>query len=375
MSTGNGNVLLNDFARLWADIGPDVLAATSAVGESGWYVLGREVSEFEREFAAYSHVDHVVGCASGLDAIELGLRSLGLQPGDKVLTTPMSAFATTLAIVRAGGVPVFCDTDQNGLLDLDRAEQAFERDAQLRHCVPVHLYGHVLDLDRLEALQRRYQLRIVEDMAQAVGGHWRSRSVGSVGQVSATSFYPTKNLGALGDGGAVLTSDAGVDAACRRLRDYGQSAKYIHDVIGLNSRLDELQAALLRRALLPRLPKFTQRRREIAQAYLQGITNAKVRPLAPPAESASVWHLFPVLVDASQRTAFCDHLRARGVGSGLHYPVLIPDQKALLNTSFEVIGELDNARVLAAGQVSLPIHPYLDAAEVARVLAAVNDWS
>lgn len=370
----SADVLLNDFKRQWAETAGDVLSAVARVGESGWYVLGREVAEFESALAARMARASAVGCANGLEAIEIALRAAGLAPGAKVLTTPLSAFATTLALLRARAVPVFVDVDEHGLLDLDAAREALAADPALRAMVPVHLYGHALDLARLEALRGEFGLLVVEDCAQAIGAAHRGRPVGSVGRLAATSFYPTKNLGALGDGGAILTDDEGLAARCRALRDYGQSSKYVHDELGLNSRLDELHAAVLRTALLPRLHAWTARRREVARAYGEGIEHAAVRPLPVPPGSESVWHLYPVRVPPAARAGFVRHLQAAGIRTAVHYPFLIPEQKALRGQAFEVRGPLDRAHALALGEVSLPIHPHLDDAEVARVIAAVNAW-
>ncbi len=368
------DVLLNDFKRLWADAGPDVLAAVAAVGQSGWYVLGPEVRRLEADLASVLGREQVVGCGSGLDALEIALRAAALPPGAKVLTTPLSAFATTLAIVRAGGVPVFVDVDAHGLLDLDRCAEVLAADGAVRAMVPVHLFGNVADLTRLEALRDRYDLLLVEDCAQCIGASWRGRPAGSVGQLAATSFYPTKNLGALGDGGAVATDDPALATRCRALRDYGQSDRYVHDVVGMNSRLDELHAAILSRALLPRLRRWTERRRAVSAAYAAGIRHPLVRPLGAPDGSEGVAHLFPVRVPAAAREAFVRHLRAHGVQTAVHYPRLVPHQRALSAGAFEVRGTLARAAELAACEVSLPVHPYLDDAEVARVLRAVNGW-
>lgn len=367
-------ILLNDFRRQWADAGEDVREATAGVGASGWYVLGAQVRGFEAALAAAFSRPHAVGCGSGLDAIEIALRALGLEPGARVLTTPLSAFATTLAVVRAGCVPVFVDVDRHGLLDLELAAGALAADPRIRAVLPVHLYGHVADLDRLEALRDRFGVALVEDCAQCIGAAWRGRPAGAAGHLAATSFYPTKNLGALGDGGAVLTADPALAERCRALRDYGQTGKYVHELLGLNSRLDELQAAIMARAFLPRLPAWTARRRAVARAYLDGLRNPAVRPVEPPAGSESVWHLFPVLVPAAHRDAFMRHLAAGGIQSAVHYPRLIPRQPALAGTGFEVHGTLDVAEALAATEVSLPVHPYLTDAEVARVIDAVNAW-
>ncbi len=368
-------VLLNDFKRQWAEIGSDVLRAVEKVGASGWYVLGQEVRRFEIALASHWGVREAIGVASGLDAIEIALRAAGLQPGDAVLTTPLSAFATTLAVLRVGGTPIFCDTDENGLLNLDLAEDVLRSDSRIRFLLPVHLFGQSLNLDRLGELQTRYGTTIIEDCAQSVGASWQGRATGTVGLLSATSFYPTKNLGAMGDGGAVLMNDANLAEKVRRLRDYGQSAKYLHDEIGWNSRLDEVHAAILSEAVLPRLTAWTSRRQQVATAYTNGITHPAIRLLRPASPSASCEHLFPVAVAAEHRADLEGWLKSQSIGTGRHYPILIPDQKAMTAANHEVRGELTVAHRLAQGEVSLPIHPQLTQDEVERVIAAVNAWS
>ncbi len=367
-------VLMNDFKRQWADTAVHVLEAVRAVGASGWYILGEEVLAFEEELARLWRRRHAVGCGNGLDGIEIALRALGLRPGEKVLTTPLSAFATTLAILRAGGVPVFVDVDRHGLIDLDECRDLLARDRSVRTMVPVHLYGHALDLDALADLKRKFELRIVEDCAQAIGACWGDRPAGSVGDLAVVSFYPTKNLGALGDGGAIATDDAAFAEACRVLRDYGQGDKYVHVRLGLNSRLDELHAAILRRAFLPRLAGWTERRRAIAARYREGIRNDAAAAYPVPARSQSVWHLFPVSVPAERREAFRDHLHGRGIVTSVHYPRIIPAQPAMEGRPFETAGDLPHARAAAGGEVSLPIHPYLGEEEIDRVIEHVNGW-
>lgn len=371
-----GEVQLNDFRAQWKALGDEVLAVVDRVGASGWYILGREVERFESALASAWGLPHAAGVGNGLDAIEIGLRCLGIQPGDRVLTTPLSAFATTLAVMRCGGFPVFVDTDASGLLDLERCRDLLSEDPRIRFLLPVHLYGHALDLERLEALRDDFGLAVLEDCAQAIGARFRGRAVGTVGQAAAVSFYPTKNLGALGDGGALLTPDEAIARRARALRHYGQSATYVHDEAGLNSRLDELHAAILGSVFLPRLADWTARRAGIATRYLSGIRSGVVRPLPVPSGSDSVWHLFPVLCDPERRQAFRAHLSEAGISSGIHYPRLIPDQKALRSYSgHQIHGALPNATTLAQGEVSLPIHPFLRDEEIDRVMAAVSAWA
>lgn len=364
-----------DFGRQWAVLREPMAAALEQVGSSGWYVLGTEVEAFESALAEDWGLPYCVGVGNGMDAIEIGLRCLGLEPGDRVLTTPLSAFATTLAILRAGGIPVFVDVDPSGQIDLGQCARVLAADPSIRTMVPVHLWGHAFDLDRLEALVTEHGLRVVEDCAQAVGARWRGRPVGTVGQVAATSFYPTKNLGAMGDGGALLTADPQLADRARALRHYGQTATYVHDLAGLNSRLDELQAAFLSRVLLPRLHGFTARRRAIAERYTQGLETPRLRPAPPPAGSDSVWHLYPVLVADDLRDSLRAHLQAHGIGSGVHYPVLIPDQKAMETCpQAQAVQPLTTARHVVGSELSLPIHPFLTDDEVDRVVAACLEW-
>ena len=365
----------NDFQRRWFAIEQPVLNAVRRVGKSGRYILGEQVQAFESVLAKRWGIGHAVGVANGMDAIEIGLRCLGLSPGDKVLTTPLSAFATTLAIIQAGGVPVFVDVDQSGGIALDQCREVLQRNPEIRYFVPVHLYGQPLDMNQLKQLKDDFDLSIVEDCAQAICASHTGVSVGTVGQLAATSFYPTKNLGALGDGGAVLTDDAEIAAKARVLRNYGQSAHYVHDQLGSNSRLDELQAAILCDVMLPNLEAWTAFKRKTAQLYLNGIRNPLIRMCQPSTSSDPVWHLFPILVGKGMRDSLRGHLLERCIDTAIHYPRIIPEQSALTkNNRFEVPFEPINARRFAAEELSLPIHPFLTETEIAQVIDACNKW-
>jgi len=368
------SINLNDFERQWQDCRADLERGFAEVLSSGRYILGRQVEEFERALAARWGLAYACGVASGQDALEIGLRVLGCKRGDKVLTTPLSAFATTLAISKLGAEPVFIDTTSSGRIDLARCRKLLETRSDVRFLVPVHLYGQSLDMQELARLRDDFSLKIVEDCAHSIGASYNGAPTGTVGQVAATSFYPTKNLGAIGDGGAVLTNDPALDRSARVLRDYGQTAKYRHDVIGYNSRLDELQAAFLRQAFLPRLDGWLARRRAIAARYLDEIRHPEVRPLSPPKGSESSWHLFPVLVANGRKSAFMEYLDSRGIGTGEHYPISIPDQKALSGVPHQIVEGCSNARAIARSEVSLPVHAYLTEAEVDRAIEAVNQW-
>lgn len=368
-------IALNDFRRQWLDIREDATAAFETTAANGWYILGHEVKAFEDELARYWGVRHVVGVASGLDAVEISLRALGCRAGDKVLTTPVSAFATTLAIVRLGAIPVFVDTNPCGLIDLESAELALQKDASIRYFVPVHLFGHSLDLDRLRKLSQTLGVAVLEDCAQSIGAKWKGQQTGTAGAMAATSFYPTKNLGAMGDAGAILTNDEDLAQKAYVLRDYGQKAKYDHTEIGYNSRLDELHAAMLRRAGLPRIDRWTRLRREIAARFLNEIRNENLEVLPRPTDSESCWHLFPVKVPNGRKHHFMEALRAETITTGEHYPKAIPDQSSMETSPLEIAEEgLDRARDFCRCEVSLPIHPYLTEDEISAVIEAVNRW-
>lgn len=367
-------ILLNDFKRMDEEVHDELMVACGRVFKSGWYILGTEVQRFESELAIHVGAKFAVGCGNGMDAIEIGLRATGINDGDKVITTPLTAFATSLAIVRAGGVPVYVDVDDCGLVDLDRVERVLQQDPSIHFFVPVHLFGIPIDMIRLKHLKRKYNLSIIEDCAQAIGASFARKNVGSVGQMAAVSFYPTKNLGAFGDGGAVWTSSLALQKKSKVLRDYGQSSKYKHAVVGLNSRLDELHAALLRTQLTHHLKMFTKRRREIAQFYYHHISNPEISLLPVPRIACPVWHLFPILVKGSRRD-FMSYCEANGVQTGIHYPILSPQQRATVyfkeRLSFESFG---NAYYFSKHEVSIPINPYMMDKEIERVVQVVNLW-
>lgn len=366
--------LQNDFKRQWEAIRHAVIEAVDRVGGSGWYVLGHEVEEFERELAGLFRVSHAVGVGNGMDALEIALRCLELKPNEKVLTTPLSAFASTLAILRAGGVPVYVDVDDVGNIDLEQCRQILVKDRSIRFLLPVHLFGNPVSRVGLERLGTDFQLRIIEDCAQAIGAEDDGQPVGGTGQAAGTSFYPTKNLGALGDGGALLTNDQNIATHARALRNYGQTSLYAHSRLGLNSRLDELQAAILRHALLPHLQNWTERRRRNARAYLEGITHPLLQWLVPRVGTKPVWHLFPLMTPIGKRDGFRQHLQEAGIATGVHYPSLIPDQPAMGGCRHEICFALENANRLAKCEVSLPIHPFLETDELQATIAACNSW-
>jgi dTDP-4-amino-4,6-dideoxygalactose transaminase len=343
---------------------PAVQAAIDRVIARGWFVLGPEGEAFEAEFAAASGGAEAVGVGTGTDALALALRAMGIGPGDEVITSPLSAAFSALAIMMAGATPVFADIDPERLtLDPAAAEAAVT--ARTAALMPVHLYGQPADMAAFDAVARRHNLAIVEDACQAHLATCAGRPVGSFGAAAAFSFYPTKNLGALGDGGAVVTNDAGLASRLRRLRNGGQRERYHHLEFGVNSRLDEIQAAILR-ARLAFLPGWTARRRTLAAAYRRALDGAAV---TVPAERdpGHVYHLFPILTD--RRDALRTHLADRGIGTLVHYPVALTHQPAL---AAYATGECPVAARVARKTCSLPLHPRLSDADVAAVADAVR---
>jgi dTDP-4-amino-4,6-dideoxygalactose transaminase len=347
-------------------LGDDRTAVESAIRrviDRGWFILGPEVEAFEREFAAASGSARAVGVGTGTDAIALTLRALGVGPGDEVVTTPLSAAYTTLAIMMAGARPIFADIDADRLT-LDPAAARAAVTSRTVAILPVHLYGQPADMPALADVAERYSLAIVEDCCQAHLATCGGRPIGTFGVAGAFSFYPTKNLGALGDGGAVCTNDAQLAERLRRLRNGGQVDRYHHVDAGVNSRLDELQAAVLR-ARLPYLAGWTTRRRTLAALYRTGLRQASVNVPAQY-DVGHVYHLFPIRTPA--RPALQAHLMAEGIGTLIHYPVTIPTQQAFASGQ---AAKCPVAARVADEVLSLPLYPSLADADAARVADAV----
>ncbi len=339
-----------------------VRAAIDRVIASGWFVLGPEVEAFEAEFAAASRVPHAVGVGTGTDAITLILRALDIGPGDEVITPPLSAAYSALAVMMAGARPVFADIDPERLtMDPRAAEAAIT--PRTKALLPVHLYGQAADLRPLEALASKHRLALVEDAAQSHLGTADGQPIGTIGIAAATSFYPTKNLGAFGDGGAVLTRDAALAARVKRLRNGGQTSRYHHEEPGANSRLDEMQAAILR-ARLTFLPRWTDRRRAIAAKYRAALATSSLQ-VPREFDAGHVYHLFPVLTE--HRDAFQALMRDRGVETLIHYPVPIPRQPALKSTSPAMCAIADR---VCSQVVSLPMYPGLSDEAISAVASA-----
>jgi dTDP-4-amino-4,6-dideoxygalactose transaminase len=363
-------VPFQDFRREYEEVlRDDLIAACDRVFRSGHYVLGPEVESFEKEFATAIGRRHAVGVASGLDALVIALRVLGVGPGDEVITTPFSAAATALSVTHSGATPVFVDVDDE-TLTLDPAEIERAVTARTKAVMPVHLYGSPADMARIGAFCREQGLALVEDCAQSHLAEIGSVQVGSFGALSCYSFYPTKNLGAVGDAGLIATDDGDLAAACRRYRDYGQAAKYEHVVAGYNSRLDELQAALLR-VKLAHLRDWTATRCRLAARYFELLHDLPLRlPRVRPG-STSVWHLFAVR--AEDRAALARGLGEQRIATAIHYPRALPDQPCYQRPdACRVVGELPIARRAAATTLSLPLFPLMRLDEQSLVVGAIR---
>lgn len=361
-------ILMNDFKAEPPELREAMLGAARRVLESGWYILGSEVETFERKWADSCGVAHGVGIGNGTDAIEIALRASNLKPGDEVITTPMTAFATVLAILRAGAIPVLADIDSHtALLSPESSKKCIT--SKTKGVVLVHLYGQVRQMDTWTAFCNQNGILLIEDCAQAHQATWRGGVAGSFGVAGAYSFYPTKNLGAPGDAGMLVTQDEALSQHAARLRNYGQSERYHHPEYGMNSRLDEMHAAMLSERM-KWLPEFTRRRQQIADAYREGLHNPLVQQLSPPEEaSAHVYHLFVVTCD--HRDVLQAHLKSQKIQSLIHYPIPIHLQEPCHQIARSPQG-LENSELHAVKCLSLPCHPQMADADIEKVITAVN---
>jgi dTDP-4-amino-4,6-dideoxygalactose transaminase len=352
-----------ELARQTALVRDEIDDALDRVLTSGRFVLEQEVEGFEKEWAAYCGAEHAVGVASGTDALALALQAVGVRAGDEVVTAANTCVPTVAAIEQAGAAPVLADVDPGTFtLDLARVEEALTE--RTRALVPVHLYGRVADMEPLLELARTRKLLVVEDCAQAHGAEYEGRRAGALGDAAAWSFYPTKNLGAIGDAGAVTTSDPETAERVRLLRNYGEQERFRHVARGRNSRLDAVQAAVLR-AKLPHLEEWNERRREIAAAYGEALADTDV---AAPGGDGHVYHLY--VVRTPRREELREHLFARGIGTAIHYPVPIHLQPAY--TALTPAGrDLTASERLSRSILSIPLNAALTDDEVDYVAEAL----
>ena len=355
-----------DLHAACAELRPEIDAAIARVLDSGWYILGPEVEAFEAEFAGYCQADHAIGLANGLDALHLALRAMDVGPGDEVIVPSNTYIATWLAVSQCGAVPVPVEPDPaTHNIDPARIEAAIT--PRTKVILPVHLYGQPVDLDTILAIARKHGLRVLEDGAQAHGARYKGRRIGGHGDAVAWSFYPGKNLGALGDGGAVTTNDAQIADRLRVLRNYGSRVKYVNEVAGYNSRLDPLQAAVLR-VKLAHLDDWNARRTALAQVYLDGLRDTGLVLPHVPDWAQPAWHLF--VVRHRQRDDLQRALSEAGIGSLIHYPIPPHKQQAYAEAGYPA-DAFPLANRLAEEVLSLPMGPQMGVGEVDTVVAAL----
>jgi dTDP-4-amino-4,6-dideoxygalactose transaminase len=349
-----------DLSRLHQPIRAELDAAYQRVMSSGWFIMGPELTAFESEFAAYSEVKHCIGVGNGLEALHLLLRAYGIGPGDEVIVPSNTFIATWLAVSQCGAKPVPVEPDIK-THNIDPALIAEVITPRTRAIMPVHLYGQPADMDPINELAAKHGLIVIEDAAQAQGARYKGRRTGALGHAAGTSFYPGKNLGALGDGGAVLTNDNAIAEKVRRLRNYGSTVKYHHELSGYNSRLDELQAAFLREKLKV-LDNWNVKRREIAAIYATQFKESNyVLPFVPK-YAEPVWHLY--VLRSKKRDALKTYLEQQGISTVIHYP--IPPHR---QDCYQTYGNqsLPIAEILAEEVLSLPMSPDLNESEIQQV--------
>lgn len=360
------NIPLVDLKRQHGFIRDEISREIEKVVESGRFILGENVEAFEEEFAGYCGVKYGVGVASGSDALALSLKSLGVGRGDEVITVPNTFIATADAISRNGGRLVFVDVDpETYTMDVSKVEKNITQ--KTKSIIPVHLYGHPADMRPIKEMSEKYGLSVVEDACQAHGAEYKGEKVGSLGDVACFSFYPSKNLGACGDGGMVVTDDEELASRVKIIRNYGQKEKYFHDFIGYNSRLDEVQAAILR-VKLNHLDRWNERRRENAKIYNELLPST----VETPVESKSVRHVYHLYVIKSENRGRLQKMLAlRGISTGIHYPVPVHLQKAYSHLGHKK-GDFAAAEVCADSILSLPMFPELTEAEIEFVSDSVT---
>jgi len=358
-------IVMNDFKKEYEGNKMHIDAAISSVLKSGWHILGKKVEEFEKQFALYSDSTYCIGVANGLEALQISLLALDVGKGDEVITVSNSAVATSLAISSVGATPVFIDIDEYYHLDSKHIENKIT--SRTKAIIPVHLFGQAVNIKKIIDIAKMHNLHVIEDACQAHGATYANKKVGSYGVLGCFSFYPTKNLGAYGDGGAITTNSKELYDKCKMLRNYGQTDRYRHIVKGLNSRLDELQAAILIEKL-KKLDDANHRRAEIAQLYKKHLLDIpqiilpKVRT-----ESKHVYHLF--VIQADRRDELMRFLKKNNIQSLVHYPIPIHKQECYIEYNNQTLPRTEE---MAKRILSLPIHPMLEDHEVITVCNAIK---
>lgn len=360
---------LVDLKAQYQSINREIDGAISEVVESCQFILGPKVETFEEEFAAYCQTRFAFGLNSGTSALHLALLAAGVGRGDEVITVSYTFVATVAGILYTGARPVFVDIDPLTCnIDVEKIEAAIT--PRTKVIMPVHLYGTCADMDPILELAKRHNLIVVEDAAQAHGAEYKGRRAGSLGELACFSFYPGKNLGAYGEAGAVVTNNEKYVAVIRQLRDQGQSAKYLHERVGYNYRMEAMQGAVLG-VKLRHLEDWTNARRRHAKVYESELANSGVRLLTEPAHCRSVYHVFPLFTE--QRDQLREHLHANGISTGIHYPIPVHMQTGFSNLGYRE-GDLPETERVCREVMSLPMYPELTSAEVAHITESVRQF-
>lgn len=358
------------FKEINKQLRPEIIRAFESVFDEAWYIMGQQLAAFEKEYAMFNRVNHAIGISNGLDALHIALKTLGIGEGDEVIVPSHTYIATVLAITYAGAKPVFVEPDRDTYnIDTNNIEAVIT--SATKAIMPVHLYGQACDMSKIEEIAEKNKLFVIEDNAQAHGATWNGKLTGSWGHLNATSFYPGKNLGALGDAGAVTTDDASYADKANSLRNYGSVKKYKHDEIGYNQRMDEMQAAFLR-VKLKYLAEWTRQRQEVAENYdrlLQG-TGDIITPLVAK-EATHVYHLY--VIRTNKRDLLQQFLQERGIGTLIHYPIPVHLQRAYHYLGYKK-GDFPIAELIADTCLSLPVWPGMSQRDIETVANAVKDF-
>ena len=363
-----------DLQSQYLDIRDSVLADVARLFDSQQFILGEAVRRFEDELAAYCGAKFAVGCASGSDALMLALMALGIGPGDEVLTSPYTFFATAGSIAHLKAVPIFADVDPTTFnLNVDSVQQALERHPRVRAIIPVHLFGGCADMDSISHLAAGRGIPIIEDAAQAIGAEYNGRRAGSLGTAACFSFFPSKNLGGFGDGGMITTGDPEFAERLRALRMHGRTGEYIHEWIGVNSRLDALQAVILS-VKLRRLDFWTVRRQENAQLYGRLFRELNIPVLTPRAAAFQTRNVFnQFVIRASERDCLRAHLAKLGIATSIYYPLPLHLQPCFANLGYRK-GDFPVSEQLASETLALPVYPELSSEQIERVAAGIASF-
>lgn len=365
------NIPLMDVRSQYFELKEEIDRAVQAVFERSDFILGSDVKEFEKEFADYCGASYGVGVANGTDALVLILDALSIGPGDEVITTPFTFFATAESIMRVGAKPIFADIDPKTFnIDVNQIESLITE--RTKAIMPVHIFGQIAEMEKINEIAEKYDLFVIEDACQAAGAEYRGKKAGSLGDAAAFSFFPTKNLGGAGDGGMVTTQHESIAEKVKLLRVHGSAKKYHHEMIGYNSRLDTLQAVVLR-AKLKKLDEWNERRREVARLYSDALRDLPVVTPFESVENKHIYHLYVIRVLDGKRDELSSFLSSKGIGNGVYYPVPLHLQETCAELSYSE-GDLPEAERACKETLALPMSPYVTESDVSYIADALKEF-